>query len=133
MPLVLNGLDVLGVNVPPPGSPSLRWRTVAAIAGGAIGLLGWRRHRVLGALGGLALGRNGYAFVKKEISWREAAESLVPHGAAIAGSLSFQSHPAIAYVGFGVLASAAIEAARGKLGERVREIIPHGLLEEKAA
>jgi hypothetical protein len=73
-----------------------------AVAGGFL----WKKHRVLGAIGGLTLGGAAYQIYKNED--RKAALVRVGIvGTGIAASLYWKKHPAIGYVG-GALGAALL-------------------------
>lgn len=71
------------------------------LAGAAAGAFLWKRHRVLGALGGHAAVQAGYDYYRGHK--KEAACNLAVEGAGIAGSLYFKKHPVLGWLG-GVVA-----------------------------
>lgn len=142
------GLDILGdvgpISYVSIGGYKVAFRSLAALVGGAAGAFLWRRHRVLGALGGLAVGRNAAGLFKSEITLREAAESLGTHAVAIFASLKMPKGaivPALGYLGGGAAAGAAVAAIRGEqviatdhiVGALPSRDVLVGMLPEKAA
>lgn len=69
-----------------------------SIAAGAAGSLLWRKHPVLGFLGGSAVAGNVHAAATGDQSWKEAGERMGRHVVATAGSLALPAHPALGYV-----------------------------------
>ncbi len=89
------------------------YRLLPAIAVGVLGGVFWKKHRVLGVLGGLAAGGSIYPLAKGELG--SAARTLIPTAAGIGVSLKWKKHPAWGYIlpSFGMSAAiTAIEAAR---------------------
>lgn len=102
----MRDLDMLGADLQRPPAPA--WRKAAVAAAGAVaGALLWRRHRVLGFLGGGALAGNAYAVATSERSLTSATRRLGQHVMATVGALSLPSHPALGYVG-GVVAGSIL-------------------------
>lgn len=105
-------LELLGAETPPPRSklparlrPVTRANLLASIAGGVAGLLAWRRHPVLGFLGGSVLANSTHDVATGERTWVQAGERVGQAVVATASSLALPSHPALGYVAGAVASS----------------------------
>jgi hypothetical protein len=73
-------------------------RVLPGVVAGAVGAYFFKKHRVLGALGGLAVGSTAYPIVKDEDRTRNLCY-LAAAGAGVAGSLYAQKHKTIKMLG----------------------------------
>lgn len=81
---------------------------IPGVIGGALGALVFKKHRVLGLLGGHALGSTAYQLYRNDGDDREIAlYRLGIEGAGIAGALAFKKHRALGWIG-GVASAAAV-------------------------
>ncbi len=80
----------------------------ATVAGAAAGFVGWKKHRVLGLIGGAVLGTNLPAAVRGPAERRDALCNMALAGAGVLGSLYFKRHRVIGFVGGWAAAGAAI-------------------------
>jgi hypothetical protein len=85
------------------------------LAVGAVGSFLWKKHPVLGFLGGMVLGGNASSLMQGGGERRNAALTLGAAGVAIYASLKYRKHPALAYVGAGTAASLLSLPLRSKL------------------
>lgn len=112
--------DVIGTD---PGSVRDALLAAAPVAVGAVGALLWPGHRVLGALGGLALGRNAANLAAGSTTVQAALESLGAHAIATAGSLSLPGYPIIGYLA-GAAAGGLVFTHEGKAArDRIRDVL----------
>jgi hypothetical protein len=116
--------DIVAAMAPPsPGSTALvptgpqsstKSKALAILpgAGGAVvGAYWWKKHRVLGALVGHALGSNAkplYDGDRKHALCQMGAE-----GAAVAGSLYWKKHPILGWIAGGLAGSVALSFVAG--------------------
>lgn len=84
------------------------------LAVGAAGAYFWRKHRVLGFLGGSALGAVAYPLYKGE-DRAKAGLCLGAVGAGVFASLKWKKHPALGYVGAAAAVGLAAPVAVSKL------------------
>lgn len=107
--------DLIGASVSP--DPPRRAASLGAVAvsigGGLLGLCLWRRHPVLGLLGGAALAGNAHGLATGERTWKEAARNLATHAAAGTASLHLPSHPALGWIGGAVAADLLLPGGAG--------------------
>lgn len=108
----MNGLDWLGAAEPKP-RPKLRpvskANLLAGLAGGLAGGVLWRKHPVLGVLGGYALTSSVHDVATGERTLTQAGERVGQAVVATAGSLALPSHPAIGYVAAAIAANLLID------------------------
>lgn len=71
---------------------------------GGAGYFFWKKHRVLGLIGGLAVGSSAYPAATGKIP--TALATVAVTGAGIGLSLKWKRHPALGYIGGAVGASA---------------------------
>lgn len=85
--------------------------SVKAFAPGAIGAVAglylWKKHRVLGAVAGHAVGSNAMDLVKGDR--RHAVGQLLVEGGAVMGSLKYGKRPVLGFVG-GAVVGAVVSA-----------------------
>lgn len=119
---MVRSLEMLGAEHPVQIRPveMTRGNLAATFSGGLLGMILWRRHWLLGILGGSALGSNAHAVSTGRRTWKQAARRMGQHVVATAGALAVPSHPAVAYVAAAVAADLVLN------GEG------HGLLSEWA-
>ena len=104
------------------GRQLLGW--APGLAGLVVGATAWKRHRVLGALVGNAIGQNAWSLVKGGEARKDALYSLGIEGAAIGGALLCSSdeheylYPAL---GYGVTFALATIASSFIPGSPVRK------------
>jgi len=100
---------------------------VPAVALGVVGALVWKQHRVLGALGGFAVGGSVYPIAKGQ--YVRGVEGLVPTAVGIGLSLKWKKHPAWGFVlgslgaGF-ALAAVDIGVGLGKATKAAPKALP---------
>jgi hypothetical protein len=70
--------------------------------GAAVGALAYRKHWVLGALGGHAIGANAMPLWRGGVARKRALYNLAVEGSGIAGALYFKRSPILGWLG-GVL------------------------------
>lgn len=70
---------------------------IGTIAGGAIGAVVWKKHRVLGAIAGSSIGRNTPALLHAEHR-RSALCNMGVTGAGVLGSLLMPGTPAVGFI-----------------------------------
>lgn len=111
------GLDLLGAErrrvVRPLSASSL----AIAVGGGLIGCFAWRKHPVLGFMGGAALTANTHALIAGHRTWKDAATRVGQHVVATAGSLALPAHPAFGYVAAAVAADLLVDGKDGGIIE----------------
>ena len=100
-----DALDDLRAKAGPDVEDNYGKGAIGAVAGAYL----WDRHRVLGALGGFALGRNVPALFGGDR--RLALCNLAVVGAAVAASIYVPGHPVLALLGGGLVAGTAIHFA----------------------
>jgi len=115
----MQGLDFLGGTqvAKPSRAPMSLSGNVVALGAGAVGAILWRRHPVLGFLGGSALASNVHALATKNRTFVEAGKRMGKHFVAVAGSLALPSHPAVGYVAGAVAGDLLLDGAGGGIIE----------------
>ncbi len=78
---------------------------VGAVAGAVL----WKKHPILGLIGGHAVGSNAGALLRGGYERKQALYMVGVEGAAIYGSLKYKRHPILGFLGGG-LAGAAVTA-----------------------
>ena len=122
----MKAIDVLGA-VPVVGAlsegPKMLAEFGGAAAGGVAGALLWKKHRVLGAFAGMAVG--GTAVTAGAGTPSERNHALIKLGfitpAAVAGSLLWKKHPVWGYIIGTIAAAVPVWAATRKLDEKARQ------------
>jgi hypothetical protein len=103
--------DVVVLGAPPapkgPSAMSTVANWVPGLAGGAVGYYSWKKHPVLGFLGGHAVGTVASKMYRGET--REALCDLGVEAAAIAGALKWKRHPVFGWLA-GLVAGTAVAA-----------------------
>lgn len=92
-----------------PSTSSAVLALVPGAIGAGFGALAWKRHRVLGAVVGHALATTALPLVRGGADRRRALCQLGVEGAAVAGSLLYDKHPILGFVG-GLAVGAAATA-----------------------
>ena len=93
-----------------PTAPSMS-QAVVGVAPGAfgavVGALSYRKHWVLGALGGHALAANAMPLWNGGVARKRALYNLAVEGSGIAGALYMKKHPVLGWIG-GILAGSTV-------------------------
>lgn len=90
-------IDILGAKSPSTALKEAVEEIGVSLATGTIGAVAWKKHRVLGFLGGSSVGASGFNVTKGE--YGEAASHLVVASTSTFGSLKWKKHPVLGFLG----------------------------------
>lgn len=109
--------EVLGATVAPTTPMSDKWKKLKACGakvgvgtavGAGLGYYGWKKHRVLGALAGAAVGVEAAGVAcGVGVDWRLVASNV----GAVVGSLNWRRHPVLGYLLGGLVGGVGADLA----------------------
>lgn len=100
--------SMAAVAEPQPGMPSLPRMILPGAITGLLGVAVWKKHPLLGFLGGETVGMNAMRLFRGHgVDRAMALSNLAMTGTAIAGSLAWRKHPVFGFFA-GMLAGAVV-------------------------
>ena len=87
----------------------------SGVGGAVIGQHVWKKHNVLGALAGMAVGVSAERVIRGGESRRDTVARLATDAAAIGGALAYKKHPVVGYIVGALAGNLASEAVVGHM------------------